>query len=120
THASRASSWPCAPGCTASPTRSTRSPWRCVSGRSTSACWQKMSDHRAYPADHPAIIALVAMATAVYFRVSLLEALAERAARFGIAFGSQRFDQVAEAAGMPYCRALDLYVDRQTKARAEA
>lgn len=73
-----------------------------------------------YPADHPVTIALVGMALAYLQRVPLMQALTERAARYGIAPNSERFDQVAEAAGMPYCRALDLYVDRRTKARAEA
>jgi hypothetical protein len=79
-----------------------------------------MSEPRTYPADHPVTIALVAMASAYLLRIPLFEALTERARRYGIATGCDRFDQAAEVAGMPYCRALDLYVDRQTKARAEA
>lgn len=79
-----------------------------------------MTERRTYPADHPVSIALVAMALAYLQRVPLMHALTERAARYGISSDSERFDHVAEAAGMPYCRALDLYVDRKTKARAEA
>lgn len=79
-----------------------------------------MTERRTYPADHPASLALVAMASAALFRVPLFDALTECARRVGIPFGSDRFDQAAELAGMPYCRALDLYLDRQTKARAEA
>jgi hypothetical protein len=79
-----------------------------------------MNDRRTYPADHPVTIALVAMCLAYLTRAPLMRALEECARRYGIAPDSERFDQVAEAAGLPYCRALDLYVDRKTKARAES
>ncbi|MGD3045313.1 hypothetical protein WMO33_08250 [Xanthomonas oryzae pv. oryzicola] len=42
------------------------------------------------------------------------------AARNGVAVGSEEFDEAAKLAGQPYCRALDLYVDRETKRRADA
>lgn len=32
---------------------------------------------------------------------------------------SEYFDDAARLAGVPYCRALDLYVDRETKRRAD-
>lgn len=79
-----------------------------------------MTERRTYPADHPVTIALVATASAVLLRVPLFDALVARAGSYGIKPGSARFDEAADWAGMPYCRALDLYVDRQTKARAEA
>lgn len=79
-----------------------------------------MSSPNAYPRNHPVSVGLAAVAYAVCFRVSLMEALTERARYVGVATGSDCFDKAAEIAGIPYCRALDLYVDRPTKARAEA
>jgi hypothetical protein len=79
-----------------------------------------MTEARSYPAGHPVTVALVAMALAYLTREPLMQTLTERAGRYGIEPNSERFDQAAEAAGMPYCRALDLYVDRESKARAEA
>lgn len=79
-----------------------------------------MTDRRSIPPDDLVCLMLTAAAMAVLLRMRFFEALELRARRFGIAPGSERFDQAAEAAGMPYCRALDLYVDRETKARAEA
>lgn len=80
-----------------------------------------MTTERRTPSpDEPVLLMLGAAAVAIAFRMPFFEALTERARRYGIAPGSERFDQAAEAAGMPYCRALDLYVDHETKARAEA
>lgn len=70
--------------------------------------------------DYTVTIVLVAFASAVLLKLPLIQALEQCAMRYGIEPGSARFDRVAEVAGMPYCRALDLYVDRHTKARAEA
>jgi len=79
-----------------------------------------MSSPNAYPRNHPVSVGLAAVAYAVCFRVSLMEALTERARYVGVAVGSDCFDRAAEVVGLPYCRTLDLYVDKQTKARAEA
>ena len=50
----------------------------------------------------------------------LIETLAVTAERVGVPFGSERFDEAAAMAGIPYCRSLDLYLDRQTQREAEA
>lgn len=73
-----------------------------------------------YPADHPVAIALVSMARALRFREGLLDALESCARSVGVRFGSETFDEAAALAGLPYCRQLDLYVDRETKRRADA
>ena len=44
----------------------------------------------------------------------LLEALAEQARRVGVAPFSPEFDEAAALAGMPYSRAWDAYLDRET------
>ncbi len=49
----------------------------------------------------------------------LLDALAQQAERVGVRPYSDYFDDAARLAGLPYCRALDLYVDRATKHRAD-
>ncbi|MGA6149908.1 hypothetical protein [Stenotrophomonas sp. NPDC077461] len=49
----------------------------------------------------------------------VLESLAERAEAVGVRPYSEYFDDAARLAGVPYCRALDLYVDRETKRRAD-
>ncbi|MEJ1140284.1 hypothetical protein [Stenotrophomonas sp. CCNWLW162] len=49
----------------------------------------------------------------------VLESLAERAEAAGVRPYSEYFDDAARLAGVPYCRALDLYVDRETKRRAD-
>ena len=50
----------------------------------------------------------------------LIETLADTAERVGVPFGSERFDEAAAMAGIPYCRSLDLYLDRQTQNEADA
>jgi len=72
-----------------------------------------------YPARHPVALALAGIALAVLTRTDILVALAEHAERVGVSFGSEPFDDAAELVGAPYCRALDLYVDRATKRRAD-
>ena len=48
-----------------------------------------------------------------------LDALAEQARRVGVAPFSPEFDEAAALAGMPYSRAWDAYLDRETWAQAE-
>lgn len=73
-----------------------------------------------YPADHPVAIALAGMAHAARLGCDLLDALAQQAERVGVRAYSDYFDDAARLAGLPYCRSLDLYVDRATKRRADA
>lgn len=72
-----------------------------------------------YPARHPVAVALSGMALALRTGTDLLDALADRAGSVGVAPYSDDFDEAAALAGVPYCRALDLYVDRATKLRAD-
>lgn len=72
-----------------------------------------------YSADHPAAIALAGMVSALRTGRDLLASLAERAEAAGVRPYSEYFDDAAHLAGVPYCRALDLYVDRETKRRAD-
>lgn len=74
----------------------------------------------AYPARHPVAVALSGMALALRSGADLLDALVDRAASVGVAPYSDEFDEAARLAGMPYCRQLDLYVDRATKCKADA
>lgn len=78
-----------------------------------------MNKQAHYAADHPVAIALTGMAVALRTGRDLLDALAERAEAAGVRPYSDYFDDAARLAGMPYCRALDLYVDRETKRRAD-
>ena len=73
-----------------------------------------------YPADHPVALALCAMFSALATGRELIDTLADTAERVGVPFGSERFDEAAAMAGIPYCRSLDLYLDRQTQREAEA
>lgn len=73
----------------------------------------------AYPADHPVAIALSGLMLALRTGRDLLSSLAEQAERVGVRPYSDYFDDAARLAGLPYCRALDLYVDRATKLRAD-
>lgn len=73
-----------------------------------------------YPANHPVAIALVGIAYALRHGADLLCAMAEYAESVGVRAYSDEFDEAAELAGVPYCRALDLYVDRDTKRKADA
>jgi hypothetical protein len=72
-----------------------------------------------YSIDHPVAIALAGMVSALRTGGDLLASLAERAEAAGVRPYSDYFDDAARLAGMPYCRALDLYVDRETKRRAD-
>ena len=64
-----------------------------------------MTDRRAhYPPCHPAMLALAALVAAIQHRCDPFPEL----------------EAAAALAGQPYCRALDLYVDRETKRRADA
>ncbi|MBH1599281.1 hypothetical protein I5U56_01030 [Stenotrophomonas maltophilia] len=72
-----------------------------------------------YSADHPVAIALAGLVCALRTGRDLLASLAERAEAAGVRPYSDYFDDAARLAGMPYCRALDLYVDRATKHRAD-
>jgi hypothetical protein len=74
---------------------------------------------RYYSSDHPVAIALAGMLGALRTGGDLLASLAERAEAAGVRPYSDYFDDAARLAGMPYCRALDLYVDRATKRRAD-
>lgn len=74
-------------------------------------------DH--YPPQHPVALALTGMARALRTGADLLEALAEQATRVGVAPFSPEFDEAAALAGMPYSRAWDAYLDRETWALAE-
>lgn len=73
----------------------------------------------AYPADHPVAIALTGIVLALRTGRDLLSSLADRASSAGVRPYSDDFDEAAALAGLPYCRALDLYVDRATKRRAD-
>lgn len=81
-----------------------------------------MATHKlpVYPADHPVALALRAMLSSLDTGRELIETLADTAQRVGVPFGSERFDEAAAMAGVPYCRSLDLYLDRQTQREAEA
>lgn len=72
-----------------------------------------------YPADHPVALALRAMFSALASGGDLLDALAATAERANVPFGSEPFDEAAAMAGIPYCRSLDLYLDRQTQREAD-
>lgn len=74
---------------------------------------------QAYPARHPVAIALSGLVQALRTGANLLDTLADRANSVGVAPYSDDFDEAAALAGMPYCRALDLYVDKATKRRAD-
>lgn len=72
----------------------------------------------AYPASHPVAIALAAIGHAITAGIGVVRALDEQARDAGVMPGSDAYDDAAELAGFPYCRALDLYVDRSTRDRA--
>ncbi|AVJ32384.1 hypothetical protein CLM74_06125 [Stenotrophomonas sp. MYb57] len=78
-----------------------------------------MNKQAHYAADHPVAIALTGVAVALRTGGDLLDALAEQAEAAGVRPYSDYFDDAARLAGIPYCRALDLYVDRETKHRAD-
>ncbi|TXH92730.1 MAG: hypothetical protein E6Q71_00485 [Pseudomonas sp.] len=78
-----------------------------------------MNKQPAYEARHPLAIALASMAHALRTGADLIDALAEQATRVGVAPFSPEFDEAAALAGMPYSRAWDAYLDRETWAQAE-
>tara|TARA_R110000782_G_scaffold125624_1_gene217223 strand:- start:289 stop:567 length:279 start_codon:yes stop_codon:yes gene_type:complete len=73
----------------------------------------------AYPARHPVTIALTGLFQALRTGANLLDTLAEQATSVGVVPYSEAFDKAAELAGLPYCRALNLYVDKATKGRVD-
>ena len=73
-----------------------------------------------YPAYHPAMLALVALVATIQHRCDPFPELEAAAACNDVAVGSEDFHEAAALAGQPYCRALDLYVDRETKRSADA
>lgn len=78
-----------------------------------------MTKQPAYEASHPVAVALGGMVRAARLGCDLLDALAEQARRVGVAPYSSEFDEAAALAGMPYSRAWDAYLDRETWAQAE-
>ena len=78
-----------------------------------------MTKQPAYEASHPVAVALGGMVRALCSGADLLDALAEQARRVGVAPFSPEFDEAAALAGMPYSRAWDAYLDRETWAQAE-
>ena len=79
-----------------------------------------MTKQPTYEARHPVAVALAGLAVALRSGCDLLDALAEQAASVGVKPYSDEFDEAAALAGVPYSRPLDLYVDRETKRRADA
>lgn len=73
-----------------------------------------------YPVDHPVALAIHGFIAALRSGVGIFDALTNQAAEAGVPFGSEPFDDAAALVGFPYCRNLDLYVDRETKCRADA
>ncbi|SAI72198.1 Uncharacterised protein [Bordetella ansorpii] len=73
-----------------------------------------------YPADHPVALALRAICSAVTSGRELIDALVETATSAGVKPFSDEFDLVAAMAGLPYSRAWDAYLDRETWALAES
>jgi hypothetical protein len=59
------------------------------------------------------------MARALRSGADLLDSLAEQASSVGVKPFSDEFDEAAALAGMPYSRAWDAYLDRDTWAEAE-
>ena len=78
-----------------------------------------MTKQPAYEASHPVAVALGGMVRALRSGADLLDALAEHARRVGVAPYSPELDEAAALAGMPYSRAWDAYLDRETWAQAE-
>lgn len=72
-----------------------------------------------YGARHPVAVALGGLARALRSGADLLDALAEQAASVGVKPYSDEFDEAAALVGMPYSRAWDAYLDRDTWAEAE-
>jgi hypothetical protein len=70
-------------------------------------------------ATNPADVARAVAAFADRAGCNLAHALIICAKQAGIRSDSYEFDEVARLAGLPYCRILDLYVDPETKRKAE-
>jgi hypothetical protein len=68
---------------------------------------------------NPNTVARAAVALAQSHTCSLAQALVTCTKEAGIRSDSYEFDEVARLAGLPYCGALDLYVDLETKRKAE-
>ncbi|KAG1580086.1 hypothetical protein G6F46_015566 [Rhizopus delemar] len=66
------------------------------------------------------MLALAALVAAIQHRCDPFPELESAAARNGVAVGAEQSDEAAALAGQPYCRAVDLYVDCETKRRADA
>lgn len=64
-------------------------------------------------------LALGAIGRALRTGVAPIAALDEQARSEHLIPGSQPYDDAAELMGFPYCRALDLYVDRATRDRVD-
>jgi hypothetical protein len=64
-------------------------------------------------------LALAAMARSLRMELDPILSLDDQARAEGVTPGSDAYDDAAELIGRPYCRALDLYVDRPTRDRAE-
>lgn len=75
------------------------------------------SDHTT-AIDHPSLVALLALVSALQHRTSLFESLCRSAHNAGVPYGSKRFDEAAEKAGLPYSRVLDLYCTRKMRDEA--
>jgi hypothetical protein len=73
-----------------------------------------------YPPNHPMVISLHAICSAVTSDRKLIDALADTAERVGVPFGPEHFDEAAARAGIPYSRSLDFYLDRQTQREADS
>lgn len=73
----------------------------------------------AYPQGHPVAMALAAIGRAITGGTDVVRALDEQARAANVLPGSEPYDDAAELAGFPYCRALDLYVDRSTRDRVD-
>ena len=78
-----------------------------------------MNKQPIYEARHPVAVALGGLARALRSGADLLDALAEQAASVGVKPYSDEFDEAAALAGMPYSRAWDAYLDRDTWVEAE-
>ena len=73
-----------------------------------------------YPADHPVVLALRAMCGTLANGGNLLDTLVETANSAGVKPFSDEFDEAAAMAGLPYSRAWDAYLDRETWVLAES
>ncbi len=72
--------------------------------------------------NHPVVMALCAIARLACSPSlgGVIQALGVHAKAVGVCPGSEEFDKAAALVGLPYCRALDLYVPPEVKQRAES